>query len=79
MSATGRNRHRHTPRGSRAHEQLLAEQARVASTAVADGYNDRENERARRMRTYIGSCARCASPIYEDPGYCVQCAWDDAR
>jgi hypothetical protein len=54
----------------------------VACSVARDGeneredYNARENARAARMRRYIASCPTCASPIYEDPGYCVQCAWD---
>lgn len=77
MSATNRSRHhRRDGRGTPAHQRKLAEEARVVSQSPPDGYNDRENDRARRMRHYIGSCQTCASPIYEDPGHCVQCAWD---
>lgn len=77
MSATGRSRHhRRDGRGTRAHEQLLHAEEQAARQSPPDGYNARENARAARMRHYVGSCPVCASPIYEEPGHCVQCAWD---
>lgn len=77
MSATNRSRHhRRDGRGTPAHERLLAQEASVARLSPPDGYNARENARAAAMRHYVRSCQTCASPIYEDPGHCVQCAWD---
>lgn len=45
-----------------------------------DGYTERENARARRMRSFVRVCDECCSPIFESPGWCTQCAWEnDAR
>lgn len=92
MSATNRSQHRQrgTGRGTPATALQLRHEAAVAAStspapgytrtgepAVTPGYGERASKLAREMRTYIGSCERCANPVYEHPGYCVQCAWDD--
>ena len=47
----------------------------MVNAVMLQGYNARENERARRMRTFVGRCEACNEPISEDPGHCTLCAW----
>lgn len=69
MSATGRTRPRERGVGRRATRPRLS---------PPSGYNDREIARITAMRTPVGACPTCDRTIYEHPGYCSMCEWDEA-